>query len=32
MKTAIVMIQSGVSREEAEQRLLKHKGFVRKCI
>lgn len=32
MKTAIVMIESGVSREEAEQRLLKNRGFVRRCI
>lgn len=32
MKTAIVMIKAGISREEAAQRLEKNKGFVRKCL
>ncbi|HQD50570.1 MAG TPA: N-acetylmuramic acid 6-phosphate etherase [Defluviitaleaceae bacterium] len=32
MKEAIVMILTGVSREEAERRIIENKGFVRKCI
>lgn len=32
IKTAIVMIKAGVSREEAICRLEKNKGFVRKCL
>ena len=32
IKTAIVMILLGVSREEAEARLQKSSGFVRRCI
>lgn len=31
-KTAIVMILAGITREEAEARLEKHRGFVRDCI
>lgn len=32
IKTAIVMILLGVSRDEAEERLRQENGFVRKCI
>ncbi|PWJ51689.1 N-acetylmuramic acid 6-phosphate etherase [Faecalicatena contorta] len=32
IKTAIVMLLTGASREEAEQKLCKAKGFVKKCI
>lgn len=32
MKAAIVMLETGVSLEEAEERLRRHKGFVRKCV
>lgn len=32
IKTAIVMLKENVSKEEAEQRLLRTQGFVRKCI
>ena len=32
IKTAIVMILTGVSRDEADARLYKEKGFVRKCV
>lgn len=32
IKTAIVMILTGMSREKAEEKLCKEKGFVRKCV
>ncbi len=32
IKTAIVMILTGVSREEAEKRLRREKGFIRRCV
>ncbi len=32
IKTAIVMILMGVSREEADARLHREKGFIRKCV
>lgn len=32
IKEAIVMILTGVSREEAERRIIENKGFIRKCI
>lgn len=31
-KTAIVMILAGISREEAEKRIVENNGFIRKCI
>lgn len=31
-KTAIVMILTGISREEAEARITEQQGFIRKCI
>lgn len=32
IKEAIVMVMTGVSREEAKRRIIENKGFIRKCI
>lgn len=32
VKTALVMAQTGLSREQAQQKLRKHKGFIRKVL
>ncbi|MBF4692084.1 N-acetylmuramic acid 6-phosphate etherase [Fusibacter sp. Q10-2] len=32
IKEAIVMILTGVTREEAKQKIIQNKGFIRKCI
>lgn len=32
IKTAIIMILTGMSRSEAEEKLCREKGFVRKCV
>jgi N-acetylmuramic acid 6-phosphate etherase len=32
IKEAIVMILTGVSKEEAKRRIIENEGFIRKCI